>query len=111
MLAEAVRLHVKLNKPRSDGSTLKAHLTQAYKASGKKPKELEESRPPEAFMYLWQWFWELDHTRDRALANSPLSYQEIYYWQKLCEIKLFPWELEALRLMDKAYIKEVNADG
>jgi hypothetical protein len=98
----------KLNKPNKDGTTLKSHLIQAFKNTGKKPKDLEEVNPPAAFVYLWDWFWELDHSRDRSMTCAPLTYEETYFWQKLNEVKLFPWELEALRMMDRAYCREVN---
>lgn len=99
---------VRLNRPRKDGTTLKGHYEQAWKTSGKRPAGLTDTSPPPDLDYLWEWFWELDHSRDRSMSISPITYAELHYWQRIKGVTLKPWELDAIRMMDTAYCSEAN---
>lgn len=97
---------------REDGSTRRQHLEIAWKATGRIPQELaDEPDFPTEVMYIWEWFDELNQARQsNGFSLNPLSYAEIMSWNSLGKINISPWEVKALKLLDRAYIesKAVN---
>lgn len=58
---------------------------------------------PPGLRYLWSWFHEL-HT------GQKLTHTEVYSWTQLKGIKLDPFELNILFMLERILI-EVTSDG
>ena len=54
----------------------------------------EEKEPPEATLYLLQWYFELSGAEN-------LTYSEIESWSKLKKRELEPFEVDALMTLDR----------
>lgn len=94
-----------LDMPGPDGTTQRAHLDIVEQATGE--PQYEEPDPPAAGSLLWQIFWELNDTRQCGLDGlAPLTHCEVAAWCNLMALPLSPWEVQALMLMDKQFIKE-----
>ena len=59
---------------------------------------------------LWEMFTELTQTRTSGFSANPIQYSEIIAWCQLTGIKLHPWELRAIRLLDRAYLDTAHAE-
>ncbi len=60
-------------------------------------------------MYLWEGFWELNQGRQSGMSGPvSLPWLEIKAWAELKGIELDAWDIKALRLMDNAYLGQVN---
>lgn len=68
---------------------------------------------PENLTYLWQWFLELSYTgRTYSGGGRPmaLSSSEIWSWCQLNQVKMEPWELRIIRLLDAAWLETRSQD-
>jgi hypothetical protein len=72
---------------------------------------------PEPSAYLTEWFLELHAARTYSVAAGlgggmvlpgPLTYQEIRAWALLTDSQPEPWEVAALRRMDREYLAARN---
>lgn len=98
--AEAV---YRLDTPRKDGSTLRQHLQAVWRASGRKPKELDIPEMPPMVAHLWDIFGELSVARgSNGFGINAINYREITSWQHLSGVTLTPWEAETLIHLDRA---------
>lgn len=89
-----------------DGSSVSDHL-KALAKRGKRPKQDEEKPPvlmPEAEP-LWAVFCALHQTRASGMGVGPISFSEIEAYQRLVGVKLDPWEVQAVRAIDMAYLQ------
>lgn len=87
------------------GGTLRDHLEQVALQTGNLPVQLRNT--PDlwpAAEYLWKWFGDLHAARLNTFAPQPVSYHEIAAWRDLHKIDLRPPEVEALRMLDLAYL-------
>lgn len=97
---------MELDFQRKDGSTLRAHLRQAERSS--KKKLIRNPKVPDAAVHLWGWFWQLNDARPEGFSSAgPLTFGEIAAWAGLTGITPHPWEVEALKAMDRAYLASV----
>lgn len=60
---------------------------------------------PVAAWHLWEWFWDLHQSRGGGFGPAPLSYAELDAWARTQLTRPHCWELEALRKMDRAYLR------
>ena len=73
------------------------------------PGQLEPKEMPECLYYLWEWFCELSGGRGYAEFGAlPLNYSEIFSWSQLTHSEPEAWEVEVIKTIDRAYIKEIN---
>jgi hypothetical protein len=87
-------------------------LEQVEKTTGKRPKEMESQEAPYNLMYLWECFWDINDGRQSGMSGpTALSWHEIRSWSDLSGIEIDPWELKAIRAMDKAFLSAVNKKG
>ena len=63
----------------------------------------DDSEPPEQIGYLWYWFNDLTDWRDNAFGVGALSHQEIEAWARLFRIEISPFEVDALRRLDREF--------
>ncbi len=98
--------------PKKDGQSLRSHLEQVEKVTGKKPAELEQIEPPYAARYIWEWFWELHQGRGAGMSGPlPLSWAEIKAWCDLRGLRLENYETDAIRSMDMAFLQAVDDES
>ena len=100
----------RLDKVGADKSTLRSHLVQAWKATGRKPAQLEVGIPPQA-QRVFGWFCELNQGRtSNGFGANPLSFVEISAWCSLRGVTLRPLELRLIKAIDMAFLKEMRPD-
>lgn len=93
---------VELDMPRKNGTTLRGHLEQVERATGR--RQIEHPEIPLEGMHLWEWFWELNQGRSGGFGPEPLPFAEIEAWSRLSRTSLTVWEVGALKRMDRAYL-------
>ncbi len=95
-------------KPLPEGGTLGDAFAQFRQQTGKPhPQDIEQIEPPDALLYLWDWFWELAQGRTFGPegVQMPISNLELLAWSSLIGVRLQRWELIALRAIDGAYLR------
>lgn len=101
----------KLIKPQKDG-TLKEHLEQVERQTGKRPKELDGPEFPSLMSHIWTAFLDLNNARGMgAHTANPLSYSEIASYVSLMATPLTPRDIEAIKALDSKYLEVMNKDG
>jgi hypothetical protein len=114
-----VRQLVKLNTPNSQGQTHRKTLENARKHAFKNGKSAEEIQTRFAELepiklepgteHVIAMFDELSNTRARTkIGPMPITHVEIQAYCHLTGTDLDPWELDALKRMDNAYIHEAQ---
>lgn len=96
----------------ADGAGLRDHIEQLCKQTGKTRKELglsgdddDDDDIPQAGRHLWDWFWELHQGRgSNGFSPNPISWTELDAWARRFGLDLNPFELCALKSMDRAYL-------
>lgn len=79
------------------------------KQSGHTPLALQGPQFPELLEYVWTAFLLLNQTRGQGFSGPlPISFQEIDAWQRLTHNVLLPWEIEAIKRLDAAYLRVVS---
>lgn len=78
-------------------------------------KIAQEGPPlPADLRYLWSAFSQLHRTRQAGMSLCPITHAEIDAWSRLYRVRLDPWEVDALRALDDAFLEthsEGKADG
>lgn len=64
--------------------------------------EYEQLGVPLYADHVWEWFWEIEQTRNAETQYQPLSFTEIAAWSQLTGEVLNPWEVRAIKFMDAA---------
>ena len=87
------------------GVSLRAHLQQVERATGRAPPELVgECALPPALAHVWEWFCELSNARPAGFyAVAPLSYEAMESWARLTGHRPTPAEVALLRRLDDAF--------
>lgn len=61
--------------------------------------------------FLWSSFLQLHRARSaNGFGYNPIAYVEIDAWSRLMQLRLDPWEIEALRALDDAFIESTAKD-
>ena len=98
LFAHARRVFELERVPKGSKVSLRKHLQQVQKTTGKVPRQLAEvPELPESAAYIWHWFWELK-------GSQPLTYTEIKNWSELTATPLTPFEVQALVELDRRFI-------
>jgi hypothetical protein len=81
---------------------LRTHLMAAYRQTGIMPDQLRDAPElPELGAHVWKWYCELDQCRK---SGEPITNRDILDWQQLYGQKLEPWELRAIKTIDRVYL-------
>ncbi|MCP3065845.1 hypothetical protein LXT21_44465 [Myxococcus sp. K38C18041901] len=90
--------------------SLRAHLEQVAKATGKAPPALVgEYALPEALAHVWGWFCELSGARGAGgFSIAPISFQDIEAWARLTGHQPTPAEVVLLRQLDDVFRDELS---
>lgn len=91
------------------GSTIKEHLKQVEKQTGRTPKELIKPPFPESLGHVWLAFLELSPSRGYSeFGMMPLTYTEIKSYLEVTGTILDPREVSVLKSLDLAYLECMN---
>jgi len=86
------------------GASAADHLAVVAKARNKAPERGPEL-PPHAG-YLWNTFVELSSCRaPTGFGSAPISFSEIDAYCRMKRTSLLPWEVDAIRALDEAFIQ------
>ncbi len=93
--------------PSKDGPSLRQRLENRETHFGIRDPSLDEiPRPPAAALYLFGWFNELSGGRQsNGFGPAPFSFAEIAAWSELRGVRLAPWEVDCLKLLDRLWLK------
>ena len=94
---------MRLHKRLPDGSTNLQHLQAAAAATGRADAALLH-QVPSCGAALWDAFCEIASGRQGGMGPQPVPSTEIEAWQRLSGLRLSPWEVDTLRLMDRAAV-------
>lgn len=87
------------------GVTKRQHLEQAGAVSPMPEVPVEAQ-------HVWEWFWALSAARgSNGFSLVPIAYTEIEAWARLTGAEPEPWEVMAIKAMDKAMLEESRTDG
>ena len=64
----------------------------------------EEVSCPWELQHIWEWFLELDETRQNGMSIGPITHTEITKWSEGMGYNLIPFERRALRAVDRAFM-------
>lgn len=84
------------------GAALADHYAVVAKQTG---KVVEGPPMPAALRYLWNHFVQLDRGRTgNGFGPNPVTWGEIKAYCEVMRVQLDPWEVEALKAVDDAYL-------
>lgn len=93
-----------------DGVPLIDHLRSVERQTGETPKMLLDGpKCPDECADLWLIFGELHACRgSNGFGPMRISYGDLDAYQRVTGTSLARWELEAIRLADRAYLTDWN---
>ena len=78
----------------------------SLKRQGINPKELENLvELPNSLAHCWQWFLDLNNTRQVSMGASAISYTEMKAYFELLQIQVESWEIEVIKMFDRVAMK------
>lgn len=85
-------------------ATVADHLAVVAKVRGRKLDDNAPKLPPE-MRYLWRTFVSLHRARgSNGWGPSPIAWSDIDAFCRLTAMTLDPWEVEAIRALDEAFL-------
>lgn len=84
------------------------HLRSAERQTGRTPQALRDAPPcPAGCEELWAIFNELHACRgSNGFGPVRISYVDLDAFQRVTGISLAPWEIDAIRRADRAYMND-----
>lgn len=90
---------------------MRQHLAAVAQATGEAPAELEATPIPEGAGLVAQTFFDLHATRSsNGFGLDPITHLELWAWQRMHHVRLTPWEIETLLLMDRAALTALQSE-
>lgn len=86
------------------GKTVKEQLLAVWKATKRKPKELDYGDIPEGFTPTWDAFCRLSRRRQVGMGPSAIGYADIAAFAALSGITIAPWQLQAIEHLDGLWL-------
>lgn len=88
------------------GKTRLQVLRDIYQQTGVLAAELSElPAVPLEVSHLWTWFCELGAARQVGMDANAISWSDMHAYFALKRIAPEPWELDAIRALDDAYMR------
>lgn len=76
------------------------------------PPDLETRPIPDGAGLLVQTFFDLHATRgSNGFGLDPITHLELWAWQRMHHVRLTPWEVETLLLMDRASLLALQSES
>lgn len=107
-LLEYAKHELKLSEKQVDGATLRQHAESIRKQTGITPPELEYPDINPIINYVWEWFLELNSTRQSGMGVSGITYTEIKAWCELTGNQPSPYEIKIIKSLDRLFIEHYN---
>lgn len=63
---------------------------------------------PEAALYVWRWFIDLNNSRQSGMGVNPISYQEMNSYFSLHNLVPESWEIDAVKMLDGIALKHYS---
>lgn len=90
-----------------EGGTVLDHLLAIERQTGGTPQMLLDAPPcPDGCGELWRTFCELHDCRSWPDAPQRITFADLDAFHRVSGVKLQPWELEAIRQADAAWLKQ-----
>lgn len=90
---------------------MRQHLQAVARATGENPPDLAAKAIPDGMATLARAYFDLHGARgSNGFALNPLTHLEIWAWQRLSHVRLTPWEVETLFLMDRAALTALQSE-
>lgn len=99
---------LKLSEKQKDGGTLRDHLTNVRDRTGFTPPELTTVEVSNLVIYLWEFFLDLNSTRQSGMGVNAISYQEIKAWCELTKTPLSAYEIKVIKMLDRTFLEHYN---
>lgn len=99
-----------LAKKQADGLSLREHLEAVQRQTGRTPPELVGPELLPACQDWWTWWHELAEGRQQGLALSTFAWAEIDAWARLTRRDIGPFDIDALRAIDRAFTEANTSD-
>ena len=97
-----IEVQVQLDTPKQDGSTLRQHLEQFKKMSGKSDPRLEQALIPYSCQAIYTIFLKLRRTAgDRAI-----TYLDLTAYRDLMRQEISPREVDAILTFDSTFMNQ-----
>lgn len=72
-------------------------------------EELENSPTVDKFYQMhWEWFLDLNSTRQSGISMNPISYLEIDAYCRLMAVDMDRSDVDAIKLIDSVYLTIMN---
>lgn len=103
-LCEAIRVNIRYDTKDENGETRRERNTRFNHPT-------PNVRVPPEGRYLWDWFLELNQTRQEGKAGPQrLTHSEIKAWAELRRVVIRPEEVAVLMEMDNVFISETRQE-
>jgi hypothetical protein len=91
------------------GTKVDEHLSAFAKLKGQAaPEPAKEPQVPWVARGVQQLFMELNSTRQSGMSVGPITFTEIKAMVELLDLSLEPWEIDGIRLCDRAFLAELS---
>jgi hypothetical protein len=108
-LVNFTKNELRLSEKQKDGATYREHLKAVEEMTGITPQELTTVEVSHIIMYLWEWFLDLNSTRQSGMGMNAISYSEICAWCELTGNRPSPYEIRVIKLLDRVYLEHYNS--
>lgn len=98
-----------MSSPGQDGIPLRDHVSQLVKVKGYTPDEHKYPPFPPLMTDVWHWFIDLSNSRSTGMNGpEPITYTQIKHWKELTGSPATSRDIEAIRLLDRIYMRVYN---
>ena len=89
-----------------EGASVREHLTAVWERTGVKPSRLADAPAlPDGMAALWRAYCELRNScPSNGMGVSRIPFAEIDAFQRVTGHDFAPWQVDALRRVDAAYV-------
>lgn len=88
-----------------DGSTVRQNLESVARQTGRRPEGLDGPELPPAGYQIWDWFMELNTTRQVGMGLSPITYSDMQAFFAMTGERPARWQIAAIRRLDAVVLK------
>lgn len=89
------------------------HLAAVWDRTGVEPARLRDAPElPVSMLPLWEDFLELHQSRgSTGFGPARIGFADIDAWQRVRGVTLAPWQVDAIRRADEAYLSAISKRG